>query len=122
MQHTRLSPATIACFLSLTATVSGCAISSDTGQACLTTTCIAENIQRDLRDRCIRDLNRPSRAPKGREALYDEYRYPLTDASNYASWIRMGGQVPAPHEWCRAYAVAKQRSVANAYRAAPARD
>ena len=44
------------------------------------------------------------------EAIDAEYRYPLTNSDGYYNWIRMGGQAPAPRDWCRGYAEQKYRN------------
>jgi hypothetical protein len=56
---------------------------------------------------CMTGLFNQSSLRHVKEAIYEEYRYPFSDASGYFAWLRMGGRGPAPQEWCRHYAYRK---------------
>ena len=59
---------------------------------------------------CVAGLFNRSSVRSVREAIYEEFRYPFSDANGYFSWLRMGGSGPAPQEWCRHYAYRKVAS------------
>jgi hypothetical protein len=49
---------------------------------------------------------------RARQAIAEEFRYPFVDASGYFEWRQMGGEGPAPHQWCENYA---RRKVSSPY-------
>ncbi len=56
---------------------------------------------------CLDGLFRQTNLRSEQEAIYQQFRYPFSNASGYNTWMRMGGSGPAPQEWCRFYAYKK---------------
>jgi len=89
----------------------GCASRQDAGPvACADVHCIQKVVMEPHYDACIRSLFRGARGLRAREAMIEEFGYPFTDASGYFEWRQMGGDGPAPDEWCEHYARLKVSS------------
>jgi hypothetical protein len=71
---------------------------------CADARCIQKVVMEPHYDACIRTLFRGAIGQQSRKAIVEEFGYPFTDASGYYDWRRMGGDGPAPDEWCERYA------------------
>ena len=79
-------------------------------QSCATTSCIRDQVAKQVSKQCVSDLFwYESRSKTRQEQINAEYRYPLTSWQTFHTWSRLGQAGPAPVEWCRGYAQAKLR-------------
>ncbi len=97
--------------LSILLCLAGCAGRQDTGPvACADVRCIQESAMEPHYDACMKSLFRGAISTHEREAIAEEFGYPFTDATGYFDWRQLGGDGPAPYEWCEHYARVKVSS------------